>query len=224
VSRQSDVAPPRAQGRPRRRYAARLPVPARTEQLLDAALELVGEGGFDAVRMQAVARRGGVTRPVVYECFADRQELLAALVTREAAQLRAVYAEMALAGDGEGQRGARRLPVRALAAVLAAVQRAPATWRLLYVALDTLPDGPRQELVAARAGLTEVIHDRFAAYADALGLPPDLDPEVAVPLLRAMVDVAAQRVLLDPDRYPPERMTAALRGVLGALSSPVSRP
>jgi len=224
VNRPPDVARPRASGRPRRRYAARLPVPARTEQLLDAALELVGESGFDAVRMQAVARRGGVTRPVVYECFGGRAELLAALIAREATHLRTVYAEMARAGDGEGPKGARRLPVQALATVLAAAARAPATWRLLYVALDTLPDGPRQELAAARAELTEVIRDRFAAYAAALGLPADLDAEVAVPLLRAMVDVAAQRVLLDPDRYPPERMTAALRAVLAALSPPVSRP
>lgn len=221
MSRRPDVALPRAAGRPRRRYAARLPVPARREQLLDAALELVGEGGFDAVRMQAVARRAGVTRPVVYECFGGRQELLAALVTRETARLRAVYAEVALLGDGEGAKGARRLPVRALATVLDAVAGSPATWRLLYVAPDTLPDGPRQELATARAELTEVIRARFTLYAAALGLPADLDTEVAVPLLRAMVDVAAQRVLLDPDRYPPRRLTAALHGVLGALSPPV---
>ncbi|HEX4252341.1 MAG TPA: helix-turn-helix domain-containing protein [Pseudonocardia sp.] len=223
MSPRPEVArPSRAAGRTRRRYATRLPVPARTEQLLDAALELVGEGGFDAVRMQAVARRAGVTRPVVYECFAGREELLTALVTRETAHLRALYAEVARTGDGEGPKGARRMPVRALATLLAEVRRAPATWRLLYVALDTLPDGTRDELATARGELTEVIRARFAVYAATLGLPADLDAEVAVPLLRAMVDVAAQRVLLDPDRYPPARLTAALRGVLGALSEPAS--
>ena len=229
----------RAAGQPQRRYADRLPRPARTQQLLDAALALVGEGGFDAVSMQAVARRGGVTRPVAYDCFAGRDELLAALITREEARIRPVFARMARAGRGGGQggghgdehgehgvgrgdgpRGVRRLPAEALGAFLDAVREAPDTWRLLYTPLDTLPDGPRQALATVRAELTEVIGGGFATYTTALGFPADLDAQVAVHLLRAMVEMAGQRVLLDPDRYPPERMTAALEAVLGAFGPP----
>jgi len=222
----------RAAGRPQRRYADRLPRPARTQQLLDAALALVGEGGFDAVSMQAVARRGGVTRPVAYDCFAGRDELLAALITREEARIRPVFARMARAGHGArhgaghsgghggGHGGVRRLPAEALGAFLDAVREAPDTWRLLYTPLDTLPDGPRQALATVRAELTEVIGGGFATYTAALGFPADLDAQVAVHLLRAMVEMAGQRVLLDPDRYPPERMTAALEAVLGAFGPP----
>ena len=202
--------------RSRRRYASRLPVEERTEQLLDAALRLIAEGGFGAVSMHAVARHGGVTRPVAYDCFSGRDELLAALITREEARMRRVFAEAACAERSDP----RRLPADTLATLLGAVRDAPDTWRLLWVPLDTVPEGPRERLASTRAELTTVIRTGFDAYAAAHGFPPEVDSEVAVHLLRAMVDMAGQRVLLDPVRYPPERMTAALDSVLDVFNPP----
>jgi AcrR family transcriptional regulator len=202
--------------RSRRRYAARLPVEARTEQLLDAALRLIAEGGFGAVNMHAVARHCGVTRPVAYDCFSGRDELLAALITREEARMRTVFADAVRVDRTDPQ----RLPADTLATFLEAVRDAPDTWRLLYVPLDTVPEEPRQRLASTRAELTAVIRTGFDAYAAANGFPAEVDSEVAVHLLRAMVDMAGQRVLLDPDRYPPERMTAALDSVLAAFNPP----
>ena len=43
----------------------------RREQLLDVTKEIVGEQGFHAVSIEAVARRAGITRPVVYGHFGD---------------------------------------------------------------------------------------------------------------------------------------------------------
>ena len=63
----------------RRKYAPRLPPGQRRDQLLDGALGLIAEGGFDALTMEAVARRSGVTKPVVYELYANRAEVIAAL-------------------------------------------------------------------------------------------------------------------------------------------------
>ena len=56
---------------------------ARREQLLDATKELVAEDGFHAVSIEAVARRAGITRPIVYRHFDDLPALLEALVERE---------------------------------------------------------------------------------------------------------------------------------------------
>jgi AcrR family transcriptional regulator len=55
-------------------------------QLLDVTKEIVGEQGFHAVSIEAVARRAGITRPVVYEHFGDLKGLLEALVEREGAR------------------------------------------------------------------------------------------------------------------------------------------
>ena len=57
--------------------------------LLDAAAELVAAGDVEAVSMEAVAERAGVSRPLVYKHFANRSDLLAAVYQRESALLHA---------------------------------------------------------------------------------------------------------------------------------------
>ncbi|HEX7355124.1 MAG TPA: helix-turn-helix domain-containing protein [Mycobacteriales bacterium] len=55
----------------------------RHESLLDAALHLVSSGDVDAVSIESVAGRAGVSRPLVYRHFANRADILAALYDRE---------------------------------------------------------------------------------------------------------------------------------------------
>ena len=69
----------------RRKYARRLPPEQRREQLLDAALSLI-PAGFDTVTMESVAKRAEVTKPVLYDLFANRGELISALLQREASR------------------------------------------------------------------------------------------------------------------------------------------
>src|SRR5687768_18600917 len=64
----------------------RMKAPARREHLLDAAKDVVAEQGFHAVSIEAVARRAGITRPIVYRHFDDLPALLDALVVRETAR------------------------------------------------------------------------------------------------------------------------------------------
>ena len=61
----------------------RLAPALRRRQLLDAALDVLTEGGFDAVTVEAVAQRAGVTRPVIYDIFGDLEGLMLALIDRE---------------------------------------------------------------------------------------------------------------------------------------------
>jgi len=78
---------------------ARLARADRRDALLDAALALVAEGDIDRVSMEAVAERAGVSRPLVYKHFANRNELLAAVYQREAAQLHAELSAAVTAAD-----------------------------------------------------------------------------------------------------------------------------
>src|SRR5215469_16373534 len=52
------------------------------EALLDAARELITEGGFDALTMAAAAERAGVSRRAAYLHFTTRAELVTALFSR----------------------------------------------------------------------------------------------------------------------------------------------
>jgi len=67
----------------RRRYAPRMPPAQRREQLIDAALQVILEQGYGGVSIEAIARAAGVTRPVVYDHFANLGRLLYALIERE---------------------------------------------------------------------------------------------------------------------------------------------
>ncbi|MCW2697438.1 MAG: transcriptional regulator, TetR family [Modestobacter sp.] len=56
------------------------------ERLLDAALETFAEQGFAAASVEDVCSRGGFTRGAFYSSFRTKDELFAALFTRELAR------------------------------------------------------------------------------------------------------------------------------------------
>ncbi|MCP5027213.1 MAG: TetR/AcrR family transcriptional regulator [Actinomycetia bacterium] len=59
---------------------ARLPAPERREQLLDVAIEVFGQRGFHNTSMNDVADAAGITKPVLYQHFASKRDLYAALL------------------------------------------------------------------------------------------------------------------------------------------------
>ncbi len=66
---------------------ARLSRVDRRDALLTAAAAILTGESVEAVTMEAVAERAGVSRPLVYKHFANRGDLLAAVYQREAAIL-----------------------------------------------------------------------------------------------------------------------------------------
>ena len=85
-----------------RRYAPRLPPEERREQLLDATVSLVAQKGYESVSMEGIARKAGVTKPVVYDLFGSLAKLLEALLARE--ETGAQPARRSDAGAGRGCR------------------------------------------------------------------------------------------------------------------------
>jgi AcrR family transcriptional regulator len=75
----------------------RQPVQARSretvERILHAAAVLIEEGGVDAVTTRAIAERAGITAPSLYRFFADREQVLDALVEQHLEELSAFLAE-----------------------------------------------------------------------------------------------------------------------------------
>lgn len=114
-----------------RSRAAHLGPERRRPQVLDAALTIAIERGVREVTIGAVAERLDVTRPVVYSCFADRVELLQALLDRENDILLADATEALRHGHPEGDEA---VFVAGFQALLAAVDRRPDSWRLMMSA------------------------------------------------------------------------------------------
>src|SRR3954468_16677267 len=67
----------------KRKRAPHLGPARRRPEVLDAALKLFLQSGYDGTSMQAVADEAGVTKPVVYACFSSKDELFRALLARE---------------------------------------------------------------------------------------------------------------------------------------------
>jgi len=65
----------------------RVPRDLRRAQLAELAEELFAERGFAGVSMDELARRAGVTKPVIYEIFGSKEGLYRACVERTAADL-----------------------------------------------------------------------------------------------------------------------------------------
>jgi len=90
----------------------RLSRPDRQDALLDTAAALLEAGGASAVTMEAVAANAGVSRPLVYKHFTNRDALMVALFRRESAAFDAEVAE-ALA-DVEGLEALIRVSAEAI--------------------------------------------------------------------------------------------------------------
>lgn len=67
--------------------ATRTKPDVRRRQLLDVAEVLLEHGGSDALRMDTLATAAGVTRPVVYSHFDNRNALIIALLERHESRL-----------------------------------------------------------------------------------------------------------------------------------------
>jgi AcrR family transcriptional regulator len=113
-----------------RARAAHLGPERRRPLILDAALEVYVEHGYKGTSMQAVAEAAGVTKPVVYECFANKDELLLALLDREERRLLGAITESLpsnLVSDN-----VEAVLAAGLTAFLAGALQAPNSWRVVF--------------------------------------------------------------------------------------------
>lgn len=181
-----------------------MPIEVRRQQVLDAALRLISERGYGAATMEAIAREADLAKPVVYNAYPSRGELLEALLERE--QQRAfgalVRALPSLPPGGN--------PVKALAAWLRALSYAvaehPEPWRLALMPAGETPEPVRQRVEAGRElALAQVrtLVEAFLAQQPAL---KSLDPELATHAVIGAAERVATLMLDDPESFPPDRL------------------
>lgn len=199
----------------RRRYAPRLPPEERREQLIDAALSVIVDQGYEGISIEAVARAAGVTRPVVYDHFPNLAELLQTLIAREERRSLAQLADVvpALGYDED--------PVEALVGgvrrFLEAVRDRPTTWRLILLPLDGTPSAVRENVEANRTRILEQIQRFVAWLADRGTLPADLDVELAARTLRDLAEEAGRMVLTNPEHFTPDRYAGFVRSAISLV-------
>jgi AcrR family transcriptional regulator len=128
-------------GRPRkrRRRAQRDGAEGTTrERLVDAARQLLEEGGYVAASVQAVADRAGVSAGALYRHFASKAELFVEVFRDAAKRDLAAVDEAAAAGSC-----VERLEAAVAAHARRALRHRRLAWALVYEPVDPLVDAER---------------------------------------------------------------------------------
>jgi AcrR family transcriptional regulator len=134
----------------------------REQQILDAALAVFSERGFQNASMDVVAERVGVTKPVLYTHFGSKDGLLLACIARARAELLDVTTTAAAGADSPEEmlrRGTR--------AFFDYLQSQEPAWTLLYSESTVAGEA----LEGIRAQQTDFIAALLSTQA------PDADPQ-----------------------------------------------
>ncbi|MGW6446212.1 TetR/AcrR family transcriptional regulator [Lentzea sp. NPDC055074] len=198
----------------RRKYARRLPPEQRREQLLDAALSLI-PAGFDTVTMESVAKEAQVTKPVLYDLFANRAELISALLEREAG--RATEQVLAALPTDFATRSPDDAFADAVRVFVTAVVEAPDRWRLVLLPPEGTPHEFRAQVELVRAGVLAQIEDLAALGLKELDRLDDLDSALLGHAMLALAEMSGRLVLTDPEKFTPDRLAAFVTRIAHGL-------
>lgn len=155
---------------------------AHRERLLDSARQLLAEGGYAAAGISALAERAGVATGSVYNHFASKQELLAAVFRHVAGHELAAVQEAVHARSGAAEQ------LRALVEAFSyRALRSPRTaWALLAEPVDPLVE---QERLTCRRGYHALAESAVAAGV-ASGELPEQNPRLSAAALIGAVGEA----------------------------------
>lgn len=76
----------------------------RAQRIVDAAIELAEEGGFQNVRLRDVAERSGVAFGTLYARFNSKEDILIAALDQEISKFRDLMADVPVPGDDPRER------------------------------------------------------------------------------------------------------------------------
>ncbi len=180
--------------------------------LLDAALEVFSANGFAGTTMQSVADAAGVTKPVVYDSFANRDELLIALLAREEQHL--VLSIMAALPADPTVGTPEEHVLDGLTAFLATAAANPQSWRIVFGAQYGAAPVVADRVRAARAFLVEGL--RLTLLKSLPGVTdPDANLPVLAELLASMTEACARMLVVDGTDRTPAELAKVVSQVVG---------
>lgn len=171
------LTPRRDVRRPPARERVRMSGQERREQLLDIGRRLFAKKGFEAVSVEEIAAKAGVSKPVVYEHFGGKEGLYAVVVDREMGYLLDSVTQ-ALAAPSPTDEGMhpRELLERAGMALFDFIDRDPDGFRILVrdTPITRSPEAGDTSTPGTFAGLlvdvAEQVDDLLAVQFKAHGL------------------------------------------------------
>jgi AcrR family transcriptional regulator len=196
-----------------RPYAPRLMPEQRREQLLDVVLDVIDTDGVGAVSMDAVARRAGVTRPVVYNHFTDANHMLRATLDREEKRaLDQIVGAMPSPGDADLSGAFHHL----FDTYLRAVTEAPQRWRSIFLIADSFTPTLHKRVARVRA---RIAREFEATLRHSCTAGPHADTEMLANQLLAVLWESGRLLLVSPKEFTHERLLRSLDALFNAIAA-----
>jgi AcrR family transcriptional regulator len=186
-----------------RARAAHLGPELRRPLVLDAALPLFARDGYEAVSMQTIADAAGVSKPVLYSCYASKEELFEELMRREERKLWHMVEDSVPAPGALGDK--QDLLRFGLAALLRAVVEAPDAFRVIY-----LQRHGETRIEQGRRHWEQRMGEVLAAWT----LLPDRETALMGRMLVALAELGFRVLLEEPGQWEPDALAAYLARVV----------
>jgi AcrR family transcriptional regulator len=158
----------------------RVPRPVREQQILDIAEQQFAELGYDSVSIEEIARLAGVSRPIVYDYFGDKEAVYLACLRRARGEL-----ETMLLGAAASASTPRETLERATSAYFEFVERRGQQWAVLFGGAGLSGFGA-EEADRLRFATVSRLRDLIVA------LEPNVDPVTAEAFAHALSGSAEQ--------------------------------
>ena len=193
-----------------------------TNALIDAAADLIVEGGFATLTLAAIGERAGYSRGLVTARFGSKEGLVEALIDRVVT----TWSHRNVIPRTKGKTGFEGVTVL-IDAIRRQAERDPRGLRVLY-ALTFEALGPDEELRTRFAKFHAEMRADFARLL-AKGrrdgsIRSALSPDAEAALIVAGLRGIAYQWLLDPDRFDPVPVLAYLHDTTADRLSPQPLP
>lgn len=155
--------------------------------------------------MESVAAAAGVSKPVVYACFAGKEELFEALLQREEARvLDTIQGSLPAAAEVDDP---EPLLVEGMTAFLRAVAASPDAYRIIFLG-EGATAAIAQRIQQQRAAQVQAVAALSRAWLESRDTAVDV--EAAARLFATVVvglaESGARAMLSDPQTWTPERL------------------
>lgn len=198
----------------------RSPQAERHAQILDAAFEVFAANGYEAARMDDVAKRANIAKGTIFLHFRDKKALFRAVLCRLIHPLPAVGKAQPQEPSGKSQGTLRDLLSRLYVDVVGN-KKARALLRLLIAEGEKFPDLPQiyfQQIIAPGASAIGVVVDKGVASGEFRATDAQRFPQILVaPAILAVVWILlfGGRHGLDLEAYREAHLDFVMRGLCG---------
>jgi len=170
--------------------------------ILDAAFAMFIERGYEGSSMDAIARKAGVTKPVIYDCYASKEELFTELLEREEER---ILNQIAAALPDRADEDPERTLEEGLTAFLRAVADSPEAFRVIFLGEGGDNAAIAKRIQRGRAAQVDAIATLVQAWLEQRGASdPETTARLIAHVLTGVSEAAARAVLAEPERFRPD--------------------